>query len=79
MERRKFRTITLLADIVILAISFLTMASTKPSGLKSYVPSHIPFFVGLVLVWIIVSLINGKMHRGKIINFTKLFTRVHWQ
>ncbi len=76
MEKRKFRSITLLADIIILAISFLTIAATKPSGLKSYVPSHIPFFAGLALVWIIVSLVNGKMHRGKIINFTKLFTRV---
>jgi lipopolysaccharide/colanic/teichoic acid biosynthesis glycosyltransferase len=27
-------------------------------------------------MWIIVSLLNGKMHRGKIINFTTLFTRV---
>ena len=36
----------------------------------------LPFFAGLVLLWIIVSLINGKMHRGKIINFTTLFTRV---
>ena len=76
MEKRKFRSITLLADIAILAISFLTMAATKPSGLKSYGPSHLPFFAGLVLVWIVVSLVNGKMHRGKIINFTKLFARV---
>jgi hypothetical protein len=76
MEKRKFRTITVLADIVILAISFLVMAGTKPSGLKSYLPSHAPFFTGLVLMWILVSLINGKMHRGKINNFTTLFSRV---
>ena len=76
MEKRKFRTITVLADIVILAISFLAMAGTKPAGLKSYVPTHAPFFAGLALMWILVSLINGKMHRGKIINFTSLFTRV---
>ena len=76
MERRKFRTITLLADIVILTISFLAMAATKPAGLKSYVPSHAPYFAGLVLMWIIVSLLNGKMHRGRIINFTTLYVRV---
>ncbi len=52
------------------------MAGTKPSGLKAYGPSHAPFFAGLVLMWIIVSLMNGKMHRGKIINFTTLYTRV---
>jgi hypothetical protein len=76
MEKRKFRTITLLADIVILAISFLAMVWTKPTSLRSYLPSHTPFFAGLALMWIIVSLVNGKMHRGKIINFSTLFTRV---
>jgi ABC-type uncharacterized transport system permease subunit len=76
MERRKFRSITLLADIVILTISFLAMAGTKPAGLKAYGPSHAPFFLGLILVWIIVSLVNGKMHRGKIVNFTTLYARV---
>jgi len=76
MEKRKFRIITVFADIVILTISFIVVASTKPSGIKAYVPSHVPFFAGLVLMWLIVSLINGKMHRGRIINFTTLFTRV---
>jgi lipopolysaccharide/colanic/teichoic acid biosynthesis glycosyltransferase len=52
------------------------MVETKPSGLKSYGHSHAPFFAALVLMWIIVSLINGKMHRGKIINFTSLYSRV---
>jgi len=41
-----------------------------------YLPSHTPFFIGLALMWIIVSLVNGKMNRGKIINFSTLFTRV---
>ena len=76
MERRKFRTITLIADIVILAISFLIMIWTKPASLKTYLPSHSFFFGGLVIVWLVVSLLNGKMHRGKIINFSTLFTRV---
>jgi lipopolysaccharide/colanic/teichoic acid biosynthesis glycosyltransferase len=76
MERRKFRIITLFTDIVILTVSFFAMVETKPSGLKAYGPSHAPFFVALVLMWIIVSLINGKMHRGKIINFSSLYGRV---
>ena len=76
MEKRKFRTITLLADIVILTVSFLALVWTKPASLRNYLPSHTPFFLGLALIWIIVSLVNGKMHRGKIINFTTLFTRV---
>ncbi|HUX57585.1 MAG TPA: sugar transferase [Bacteroidales bacterium] len=76
MEKIKFRVITLLADIVILTISFLAMVWTKPASLRLYLPSHTPFFLALALMWIIVSLANGKMHRGKIINFTTLFTRV---
>ena len=76
MEVRKFRVITLLADIVILAISFLIIVQTKPSGLKGYIPSHTVFFIGLAFIWLIVSLLNGKMHRGKIINYSSLFYRV---
>ena len=76
MEKRKLRTITLLADIVILTISFLAMVWTKPASLRHYLPSHTPFFLGLALMWFIVSLINGKMHRGKIVNFTSLFSKV---
>jgi lipopolysaccharide/colanic/teichoic acid biosynthesis glycosyltransferase len=76
MEKRRFRTITLIADIIILAISFLAMVWTKPASLKSYLPSHSLFFLILAVIWLIVSLINGKMHRGKIINFSSLFNRV---
>lgn len=76
MEKRKFKVITLIADIVILAISFLVMVWSKPASLRHYLPTHAPFFAGLAIMWIIVSLLNGKMHRGKIVNFTSLFYRV---
>lgn len=76
MEKGKFKVFSLLADIVILTISFLAMVWTKPSSIRAYLPSHTPFFLALALMWIVVSLINGKMHRGKIINFASLFTRV---
>jgi lipopolysaccharide/colanic/teichoic acid biosynthesis glycosyltransferase len=76
MEKRKFRVISLITDIVLLTISFLAMIWTKPASLIAYLPSHILFFAGLAVMWIIVSLANGKMHRGKIVNFTTLFTRV---
>jgi hypothetical protein len=76
MEKRKFRIITTITDIVILTISFLAVVWTKPGSLKGYVPSHISFFVALAAIWLIVSLVNGKMHRGKVINFSTLFYRV---
>ena len=76
MEKRRFRAITLLADIIFLTVSFIIMIWTKPASLKSYLPSHTPFFIVLALIWIVVSLVNGKMHRHKVINFTTLLTRV---
>jgi len=76
MEIRRFRVMTLLADITILVISFLIVILTKPSGLKGYLPSHSIFFGGLTLIWLTVSLLNGKMHKGRIINYTTLFNRV---
>lgn len=76
MEKRKFRSITLLTDIIILTLSFLVMVWTKPASIRLYLPTHLPFFLSLALIWIIVSLINGKMHRGKILNLSSLFTRV---
>lgn len=76
MERRKFRIITLFADIIILIISFLAVVWTKPSSFRSYIPSHAVFFLSLASIWLIVSLANGKMHRGKIISFQALFNKV---
>ena len=66
----------MLADILILAISFLVFVWIKPASLRTYLPSHSTFFVGLAMIWIVVSLLNGKMHRGKIINYSTLFSRV---
>jgi lipopolysaccharide/colanic/teichoic acid biosynthesis glycosyltransferase len=76
MERSKFRVLTLIADIVILTIAFLVMVWSKPASLRSYLPSHAPFFAGLALIWIFVSLLNGKLHRGKVINYSTLFNKV---
>src|SRR4030042_665110 len=76
MEKRRFRVITLFLDIIILAISFLAMVWVKPASLRHYLPSHSLFFAILAVIWLIVSLVNGKMPRGKIINFSSLFNRV---
>ena len=76
MHKAKFRAITLLSDIIILVLSFLIVASFKPSGLKSYFSSHGIFFIFFVLIWMLVSLLNGKMHRGRIINFSTVFGKV---
>jgi len=76
MERSKFRILTLAADIVILTIAFLVMVWIKPASLRSYLPSHAPFFAGLAMIWILVSLLNGKLHRGKVVNYSTLFNKV---
>ena len=72
----RFRALTLLVDIVILVISFLIAVSFKPSGLKGYLPSHLLFFAGLTLIWIIVSILNGKIFRGKVVNYSSMVDRV---
>jgi lipopolysaccharide/colanic/teichoic acid biosynthesis glycosyltransferase len=76
MERRTFRALTLVVDLIILTIAFLFVVWTKPASLKSYLPSHIFFFAALAVVWIAISVINGKLYRGKVVNFTTLFIRV---
>lgn len=76
MERQKFRVLTTIADIIILTSSFLVLVWYKPASLRYVLPSHIPFFLSLALMWIFVSLLNGKMHRGKIKNYSSLFWRV---
>ena len=59
MNRGKFRVITLSADILILALSYLLMSMLKPAGLKIYLMSHITFFVMLAFLWIVVSYAGG--------------------
>lgn len=76
MATRKFRIFSFLLDILVLAFSFLFMVWTKPASLRHYLPTHLPFFLMLAGIWLIVSLLNGKMHRGKIINLRTLFLRV---
>jgi len=76
MGVRQFRLVTLITDIAILALSFLIVVSTRPAGYRGYISSHSIFFLSLTVIWIFVSLVNGKMHRGKIINFSSVFYRV---
>lgn len=76
MNRGKFRVITLSADILILASSYILMSMLKPAGLKAYMLSHITFFLMLAILWIVVSIAGGKIGRGRIVNLRTLFVRV---
>jgi len=76
MKKKRFGVLTIIADILILAVSFLIMVWYKPASLRSYLPSHFPFFAVLTIVWLVVSLLNGKMNKGKIMNLKMLFSRV---
>jgi lipopolysaccharide/colanic/teichoic acid biosynthesis glycosyltransferase len=75
MRKRSYRVLTVLLDILILAISFMLMVWIKPASKSHYLPSHMDFFLILAVLWIIVSIAGGKMHRGKIINLRSLFSR----
>lgn len=76
MESKRTRILFILADIIIMALSFLFMAWLKPATVRYYLPSHAPFFGLLALLWLVVSFINGKMNRGLIVNLKSLFFRV---
>ena len=49
------------------------MVWTKPSSIKSYIISHYSFFIALSIIWIIVSLINGK---GEVVSYSILAKKV---
>ncbi|MDF1560997.1 MAG: sugar transferase [Bacteroidales bacterium] len=76
MNKGRFRVYTLSADIAILTLSYIFMTMLKPAGLKAYVPSHLTFFIVLALLWLIVSVVSGKIGRGHIINLRTLFSHV---
>jgi lipopolysaccharide/colanic/teichoic acid biosynthesis glycosyltransferase len=76
MNKGRFRVYTLSADILILALSYILMTMLKPAGIKAYIPSHLTFFIVLAFLWIIVSVITGKIGRGHIINLRTLLTHV---
>jgi lipopolysaccharide/colanic/teichoic acid biosynthesis glycosyltransferase len=48
----------------------------RPGSMSSYLPTHSSFFTILVLIWIIVSYLNGKLHRDRIISFRTLIVRI---
>ena len=66
---------SLVVDIVILALSFLFFVWLKPASLAHYLPTHLNFFLLLAGLWLIVSFLGGKLHRGKIVNLRSLLTR----
>jgi hypothetical protein len=76
MARQKLKTIIIFVDILLLTLSFFTIIWIKNVSLKSYFPAQLPFYSGLVVIWILLSLINGKLFIRKIIDLTSLFTRV---
>lgn len=76
MNRSRFRVYTITADFIILTFSYVLMTMLKPLGVRHYVPSHLPFFLLLALLWIIVSVASGKIGRGKIVNLRTLLTYV---
>ena len=65
MERRKFRTITVLADIVILAVSFIVAASTKTFRSDTLRSLPFPFFADLCLCGLSYHLLTGRCTGAK--------------
>ena len=75
MRKRSYQVLTVLLDVLILALSFMIAVWIKPASKSHYLPTHMDFFIILAVLWIIMSIAGGKMHRGKIVNLRSLFTR----
>jgi lipopolysaccharide/colanic/teichoic acid biosynthesis glycosyltransferase len=75
MENKRFRILTITGDILILIVSFAIVFLAIPGGFRTNLPDHGPVFVGMVVIWITVSLLNGKLLRGRILNINTLFLR----
>lgn len=75
MRKRSYQVLTVLLDVLILALSFMIAVWIKPASKSHYLPTHMNFFIILAVLWIIMSIAGGKMHRGKIVNLRSLFTR----
>ncbi|HNY15194.1 MAG TPA: hypothetical protein PKI12_06620, partial [Bacteroidales bacterium] len=76
MTKHRVRVFNILGDLVILTIPFLLMTIVKRAGMRVYLNSHYQFFIVLALMWVIISILNGKFEPGKIINMKTLLTRV---
>jgi lipopolysaccharide/colanic/teichoic acid biosynthesis glycosyltransferase len=73
--KRSYRAFLVPADIFLLTISFTALLYTKYSEPLDYAESYLNGFLLLILVWTVISFLNGKMHPEEIINFPSLLTR----
>ena len=47
-------------DIIIVAISFLFIAWLKPATKKFILPTYLPYMVGFLFIWLIISILSDK-------------------
>jgi lipopolysaccharide/colanic/teichoic acid biosynthesis glycosyltransferase len=64
------------ADLIILALSYIAVLLTKYGDLRLSLQTYAPFFIIISLVWITVSLMRDKINSVKIINFAALLNGV---
>jgi len=64
------------ADTVFLFLSFIIMAWYKQSHLATYIDSHKNYFIILAAIWLIVSVINGKIPGKDAVNFKTYFVKI---
>ena len=76
MNKKRIRILNLLGDLSILSVSFLLMTLLKPAGMMVYLRSHFTFFLTLSAIWMITSLLSGKVEPGRVVNMRTLLSRV---
>ena len=63
-------------DLVLLFVSFVIMAWYKQSSVRTYISSHHLYFLILASIWLMTSLINGKIPGRDAKNYTSYFIKV---
>ena len=76
MENKRYRILTITGDAAIVMLSFVIVFLAIPGGKRMNLVTQGPILPILIIIWILVSLMVGKLQRGKIVNINTLFIRV---
>mgnify|MGYP000859690741 CR=1 FL=1 len=77
MDRKKAGYLLFyITDLVLLFVAFVLMAWYKQSSVRTYIASHLLYFLVLASIWLLTSLINGKAPGRETKNYTSYFIKV---
>lgn len=76
MNKKKTRIFTILGEFFILSLSLSIVFLALSDARREHMLNRISVIAGIMLLWCLISFLNGKYFRGKVVNITTLFRRV---